>query len=59
MATNFIDLFLGWWCKDEDDSSDEEDCEEMKHEENKVVDINAANKEKVRFFDNYDGELLL
>ena len=60
LAANVIYLFLGWRCNDGDDSSDDEDGGKMKHKENKeVLDINPANKEKVRYFDNYDVELLL
>ena len=51
LATNFIYLFVGWRCSDEDDSSDEEDSGKMKHveHEEEKVDINLANKKKVRF----------
>ena len=59
LATNFIYLFVGWRCSDEEDSSDDEDGGKMKHKENKEVEINPANKEKVRFFNKFDGELLL
>ena len=51
LATNFIYLFVGWRCSDEDDSSDEEDGGKMKHvehEEEKVY-INSHNKKRVRF----------